>query len=53
MTPNSIGSSVFEYTERIGRTTLSAVETFGHWAALVVESIYWLFLAYPVNALSG
>lgn len=30
--------------ERVGRQTAAAVETVGHWSALVGESFYWLFL---------
>lgn len=36
-------TALADTTERIGRGTAESVATMGHWAALVVESVYWLF----------
>jgi phospholipid/cholesterol/gamma-HCH transport system permease protein len=41
-------------SERLGRRTVDAVETFGHWGTLVGESLFWLFagrrLGQPVRS---
>lgn len=49
MPPNSLGSSIATSTERLGRTVADGVGSLGHWAALVVESVYWLFFGPRMN----
>tara|TARA_B100000315_G_scaffold154810_2_gene143333 strand:+ start:829 stop:1644 length:816 start_codon:yes stop_codon:yes gene_type:complete len=50
--PNS--NSLVNFTEKVGRGTIGAIETFGHWGVLIGESLYWLFrgptLKQPVRA---
>jgi len=47
-------SGLSRFTETIGRNTISAVETFGHWGVLLGESLFWLVagpkLKQPIRA---
>jgi phospholipid/cholesterol/gamma-HCH transport system permease protein len=33
---------MLEFTERVGRGTVDAIETFGHWGVLIGQCAYWL-----------
>ena len=54
MSPEPSRNSALEFTERLGRGTIGAIETFGHWGVLIGESFFWLFagpkLKQPVRA---
>jgi len=54
MASETNSNALSSFTEKIGRGTVSAIETFGHWGVLVGESLYWLFrgpiLKQPVRA---
>ena len=41
---NTAGAGVKESVENVGRAALGLVEEFGYYLALVVESVYWIFI---------